>query len=208
MPDYTLVQGDCISSLALEHGLLPETIWQHPQNAALRHKRRDPNVLLPGDVLFIPEKVLKEVSRPTGRRHTFVRLGVPARLKLRLLRNDKPRANKHYILEIDGRLLTGHTDQDGWLVQAIPPNARGGMLTLVDTGEQIPVHLGYLDPIDELAGVQERLRNLGYYSGPITNALDEETQRALSAFQRQQQLPLTGRVDAATQQALQAAHRS
>jgi hypothetical protein len=42
--------------------------------------------------------------------------------------------------------------------------------------------VGHLDPVEEVSGVQARLGNLGYYSGPITGTLDDATRRAISAF--------------------------
>lgn len=42
--------------------------------------------------------------------------------------------------------------------------------------------LGHLDPTQEVSGVQARLRNLGYYSGPINGNLDEVTRRTISEF--------------------------
>jgi len=54
--DYEVQAGDCISSIAYERGFSLETIWNHPANAALKQRRRNPYVLRPGDVLKIPDK--------------------------------------------------------------------------------------------------------------------------------------------------------
>lgn len=49
---------------------------------------------------------------------------------------------------------------------------------------------------------QIRLRQLGYYRGPIDGDIGPFTSRAISRFQRDQRLPITGWLDARTLRAL------
>ena len=59
--------GDTTTKLAFEHGLFPDTLWNHPDNEDLRSKRDDPNVLYPGDKIFIPDIELRdEACRDRG----------------------------------------------------------------------------------------------------------------------------------------------
>jgi hypothetical protein len=88
--DYTVEQGDCISSIAFEHGFFWVTLWNHPQNSGLKDRRKDPNVLMAGDIVFIPDLRPTWVSKPTEARHRFTLKGVPARLRLRLIKNKDP----------------------------------------------------------------------------------------------------------------------
>jgi len=87
MADYTVKQGDCLSSIAAKYGLFWEKIWNHPKNARLKEQRKDPNILYPGDVVFVPEKEVKEESGATEQRHQFKKKGAPAKLRLRLMKN-------------------------------------------------------------------------------------------------------------------------
>ena len=59
---YEVKQGDCVSSIAGKYGMFWETIWNYSQNSELKNRRSDPNVLHPGDSIFIPEQELKEES--------------------------------------------------------------------------------------------------------------------------------------------------
>jgi N-acetylmuramoyl-L-alanine amidase len=86
--------NDCISSLALQYGFFPDTIWNDPANAKLRQEREDPNVLRTGDVVIIPDKRRKDEDKPTEQRHQFRRKGFPTTIHIRLLKNDEPRANE------------------------------------------------------------------------------------------------------------------
>ena len=208
MPDHVVVSGDCIRSLADASGLYWRTVWDHPGNAALKQNRKDPNILHPGDRVFIPEKELKDYARGVDTSNKFLRKGTPAKFRLRVMKNGKPRASKAYKLVIDGRLLSGQTDANGWLEHPIAPGAIGGMLTLTATGEEIPVRLGHLDPITEIAGIQERLRNLGYLNGDISGEMDSATSGAIAAFQKKAGLSENGRVDGATRDELKRAHGS
>jgi hypothetical protein len=84
--DYQVNSGDCISSVAFNHGFFWETLWNHGDNSELKSKRKDPNILKEGDVVHIPDLTLKEESCATENRHRFKLKGVPAKLKLRLMR--------------------------------------------------------------------------------------------------------------------------
>ncbi len=88
--DHTIGQGECIDSIAMRHGFFPETLWNHGANAKLKELRKDPNVLYPGDKLFIPDLRIREVEKATEQRHRFRRKGVPAKLHLRFLKPKEP----------------------------------------------------------------------------------------------------------------------
>ncbi len=199
MPENCTVRpGDCIASIAFERGFFPDTIWKDSSNKDLKSQRKDPDVLMAGDVVSIPDLRLKEVEKPSGQKHRFQRKGVPKLLRLRLLESDEtPVANATVRLDIDGRLVQTRTDSDGWISQQISPAARQAIVTLGD-GTQYSCKLGHLSPIDTLEGIQQRLHNLGYYSGPITGKMTDDVSESLRHFQGIRGLTETGTADEST----------
>ncbi len=206
MPKIIVSSGDSIPSLAHENGHFWEKVWDHPENAALKAKRKNPNQLVAGDEVFVPELESKEESRGTESRHVFKRKGVPAKIKMQLFLLGEPRKNEEYVLEIDGKLVTGTLDGDGKLEQFVSPAARSGKLKLKGGKEVIPIRLGHLDPVDELSGVKQRLNNLGFRCGSEDNEMNAATAAALRGFQAQHGLPESGEADAATKAKLQELH--
>jgi hypothetical protein len=199
---HTVKAGECIASIAFDHGHLPETIWTNSANAELKDQRQDPNVLLPGDSVTIPDKQVSELSKPDRARHRFRRKSVPEVLKLQLLIAGKPVAGKDYVLDLDGQALSGTTGSDGRIELPIPPNAMRARLTITETGDEFIVKLGHLDPLDTISGIQGRLANLGLYGGPIDNQLNPETVQAIQELQDLHDMEPTGLLDAATKSKL------
>ncbi|MBM4338037.1 MAG: LysM peptidoglycan-binding domain-containing protein [Deltaproteobacteria bacterium] len=201
---YTVKQGDCISSIAFQHGFSPDTIWNDSKNNKLRQDRKDPNVLFPGDEVYICDKEDKEESCETEKRHRFKRKGVPERLRLQFMDEEgKGRANEACILDIDGKLSDSKTDKDGKIEIWIPPNAKKGKITFRDSGEEYELQLGELDPVTEITGVQARLGNLGFYEGEVDGKMSEELENAIRDFQEKKGLNPTGKLDESFRQKLE-----
>ncbi len=122
-----------------------------------------------------------------------------------------PRANVPYTLEIDGKLITGNTDEDGIVNEPIPPDARHGKL-IIEPGTLnetvIPLQLGFLNPLSEISGIKHRLSNLGFNCGDQTDEITPEFEEALRQFQARYQLPVTGQPDEETKNKLKELHRS
>lgn len=205
---YKVKQGDSICSIAFEHGLFPDTIWNDAKNSSLKQERKDPNVLYPGDVVYVRDKEEKQASCANEQRHHFRRKGVPARFKLQLLRNNKPRKREKYVIDIEGQTYEGVTDSKGWLDHTVSPDAQKATLMLDDGDETYEILLGHLDPPAKPVGIQERLKNLGNYFGKIDGVMGPDTEDALKAFQADKGLNVTGQADQTTIDALQKDHHS
>ncbi len=210
--DYTVEPGDCMSSIAYERGFFWKTLWNDSSNAELKARRKNPNVLMTGDVVHIPDLTVKKEPGATETTHKFMLKGVPEILRMKLLdANHQPRANLDYLIVIEGNSRKGKTDGNGELKESIPPNAKAGKLTFATcpdkTGKPIPgkpknqvmnLQLGNLNPVSEVSGLKSRLANLGFYKGPIDDNLDKAAKQAIRAFQRRKGLPVTGVADEAT----------
>ena len=186
-------KGDCLSSVALQNGYFPGTLWEHPENDALRELRGDPNVLFAGDRLFLPDKEPRADHHLPHRQAAPLRAaGLPARFRLQILNADKPRPNLAYRLTIDGGLvLTGSTSAEGVLDVPIPPDARRGTLYIEEDDATHELCFGGLDPAAEGSGVKQRLANLGYLRG--RDPSEDDLAAAVAMFQRKAGLDPTGR---------------
>jgi len=57
-------------------------------------------------------------------------------------------------------------------------------------------------PTSDVAAAQQRLKDRGYYSGPVDGVIGPNTEAALRAYQRDQRLTVTGKLDSQTLHAL------
>ena len=203
MITYTVRQGDCMASIAAAHGFDWATLWSSGENAELRARRKNPNLLCPGDVVVVPDQQTTAASGASGKRHPFRAKGVPARLKFRLMKEGGPRAGEPYTLEVDGTLRSGQTDGSGTIDVPIPPGAQTGTLLLKNGLERYKLNLGHLDPIDEVTGVQARLNALGFHCGDVDGDGGPCTRNALARFQYVHGLSPSGDCDPQTRRKLE-----
>lgn len=213
---HTVRQGESLSAIAARYGRRKADILDHPDNAAIKGKRKHPEALLPGDTLAIPDQEDREDDAATEREHTFV-LEVPTiEIKLRVVDHaHRPLTGKKYRLEHEQQRWEGTLGDDGTFAHLLPAAAHTATLRVWlhdkdddgdDEGDLVyPLSIGGLDPHDELTGVQMRLEALGY-SVTATGQLDERTAQALRAFQKKAGLDITGEPDAATQEELRRIH--
>ncbi len=209
MKDHSVQSGECLTSIAFDHGFHWKTLWDDPGNAELKRTRRDPFSLAPGDVVHVPDLEVKPFLRATGATHTFRRKGVPAKLKLQLQRADGTlRADEPYELAIDGKPVPGElkTDGEGRIEHFIPPNAVAATLRLDGGNEEYALQLGHILPIEDPIGVQKRLANLGFYHGRADGQESEDLEAAIQDFQVCYGLDPSGKLDDASREKLRAAY--
>jgi N-acetylmuramoyl-L-alanine amidase len=200
-----------MSSIARKYGFGDwHTIYDHPQNQDFRKKRPNPNLLYPGDALFVPERGEKSLSLATGSAHALQATTVKRELRLRLRDGEeKPFANRPYVIEGSDFFAAGHTDGDGLLVEAVPAFLKTARLSL--EGREWTLRLAALNPIDDVgdagvSGVQARLANLGYYSGRVDGALGPGTREAIAAFEVHYGLEVTGKPEGQVLRKLKEVH--
>ena len=198
MPIVLVGQGDSCTNIAHAAGHIVDKVWNDGQNAALKAQRKDPNVLFPGDKLFVPPIETKEIDCAVDQKHTFQLTGEPAKFRTQLFMLDEPRKNEPYTLVVEGKVYQGTTDGDGKLEHDISATAKSAVLTLNGGKEKYPIRIGYLNPVETTSGVQQRLNNLGFHAGSEEGQMNDATRKALVAFQKAAKLPETGQADAAT----------
>lgn len=213
---HVVEQGECMTSIAHRYGFGdPKMIYNRPENDALRRKRPDPNLLAPGDVVYIPDKVRKSVDIAVGKEHNFVLRRAKRLLRLQLQDHDgKPLDGMKYTLEIAGATYQGTTGSDGMVRQEVPADAREGRLVLDEKHLRLKLLVGDLDPVSHadddrpvITGVQARLNNLGF-DCPVDGDLSDRTTTAVRRFQekRMHQPKPDGNLDQRTLEAIRSEH--
>lgn len=213
MITHTVKQGECLSRIAAAYGFSDwRRVYEAPENAALRQKRPNPNVLFPGDQVVIPLRKESALPAETEKRHVFVVKTPKRKLNVRMLDEySSPMRNERYIADVDGALYYGETSGDGTLSLALPVDAT--QVEIWIAGQSRTLRLGELNPIEStddegVSGIQGRLLGLGFNPGPIDGKMGPRTRAALLAFQRHYQLKESGAADAATVARLKKEYRA
>lgn len=191
---YTVRPGDYLSKIAHAHGFSDwRVIYDHPENEAFRRLRPDPNLIMPGDRVFIPEHDPHAMPAQTCQ-HARFRTQHPDDYLELVLKDDQGEALRHtpYQLTVGGQVRPGVTDGQGKLRQQIPAGAASAVLSIL--GCRLDLRIGELlsmnDAPDEgLLGVKQRLCNLAYHPGPADDVLDDATRDAIRRFEREHELP-------------------
>ncbi|MFK7753445.1 MAG: peptidoglycan-binding domain-containing protein [Sedimentitalea sp.] len=203
---HRVLEGECVAALSERFGFFPITIWDRPENQALRETRDSLYVLAVDDDIFIPGRDPKPLDVNTATHYRIRRRGVPEVLKIRFLDQDEnPREGVSYLCQIENsrgqtiKLRQGATDGEGMLIEPVPLDATLAHVTLSgDVAETYDFELGHLEPVDSVIGAQARLESLGYYEGARDGEHAELTRNALKRFQKDTDLEQTGDLDDAT----------
>lgn len=169
MRPYVVKQGDYVTKLAYEMGFDADTIWQDAKNDDLRKQRPDPNILCPGDVLYVPDTPDPPppgTDLTVGATNDFTTPVAPqVTVTVKLLGSQgKPQAGKAYSVQELPDLSGLQTAGDGVATFPAPVTLDTATLVLADTGETFMLRVGAMDPVDSLPGIAKRLVNLGLVS--------------------------------------------
>jgi peptidoglycan hydrolase-like protein with peptidoglycan-binding domain len=218
MRAHVVGRGEDLASIAARLGFDPETVWMHERNRALRERRRDPAVLAPGDVLYVPRGSEAHargllVERGATNRYGGALPGVRLRVVLRAC-GGGALPNEPYRLEGLRAPRSGVSDGSGVVDEMLPAHVREVRLVVPRLGASTALGLGALDPVELPSGALQRLIQLGYLvpralSGGVGAPQDPPAsvlRHAVRRFQREHALPATGELDAVTREALLAAH--
>jgi N-acetylmuramoyl-L-alanine amidase len=206
---FTIRLGDCLASLAFERGIVDyRKLVDDPANAEVMAKRPNPDVLVEGDVLVVPDRVPKVIQVASGAHHKLRVSQLVVLLKV-VVHDDSGAAlaGKKYHLTVGTALFEGATGSDGSIEHAIPPAARSGTLDLWLTNEpgieayRFPLELGALEHESIDRACWSRLENLGFVVDHRVGAAD-----AVRGFQLREGLDVTGELDDGTRAALRRAH--
>ncbi|MBC7297584.1 MAG: peptidoglycan-binding protein [Demequina sp.] len=188
-------QGQDMVSIAWAYGRTDwETIWSDSHNDAMRESHNDPNVLMPGTRVYIPEDDREPESFAMGQRHEIT-IEVPrvhVRVQVKMFNGD-PFADRAFVLTWTGTEMHAiegkRTNGNGWVDEWLPIHARDATLWIAGLA---PIRLGLrlLDPLRDpvrgeanVAGVQARLNHLGYIAGPVDGVFGHRTREAVAVFQ-------------------------
>jgi hypothetical protein len=207
MKPYVVKQGDYLEKIAHASGADPDEVWNDPKNADLK-RQRDPNLLHPGDVLYVPDPKRKWLPLTGGADNLYVAKVPRTTLRLTFKAGDKPRANEPYVIRGMGEEEEGTTDGEGVVEAKVPVHVREIRITFPKSKVTYPVQMGDMDPIEETTGVRKRLQHLGYGRAADRDEDDGEAadRLAILAFQHDQGIKATGTMDDATRAALAKAH--
>lgn len=182
MQPYIIRQGDHLSSVAYRCGFDADAVWNDPKNAQLRQVRPDPNILDPGDVLYIPDQDAPPVmkSLTTGSTNAFVSDAPTVTLTQQFIGPDATTyASRAYTIQELDQLTGLATDENGFARFPVPVTLATATLVFTDTGELWALRIGEMDPINTPLGIFKRLQNLGYLgldvqfdSSSLANNLD------------------------------------
>lgn len=211
MPIHVVNSGECLSVIAARYGFADyKTIYDHPDNAELKKQRPNPNLIYPGDEVFIPARGGKTVEIAAGKAYAFTLKRAKKALRIVIQKHDGTAlGGEAGILSIGGKNIPVTSDGGGKIEQMVPIDERQATLTIA--GRVLKLRFGNLNPIGEtpdggVTGAKGRLKNLGYDVPDSLDSFDDSTHAAIALFQHDHKLIVTGKLDAATAKQLASTH--
>jgi N-acetylmuramoyl-L-alanine amidase len=200
---HVVRRGDNLTAIARQYGITGwKKLWDYSGNEKLRKRRKNPNVLYPGDEVAIPPIEVHQISRSTDEMHRIIITAELVELRVVLVdHNQLPFKSEPYevrfSLRDDSPARTGITDDQGLVIEQLTAHEPLAWLDLPGPGLRWAFDLrNALLPIpnresldddkdpatEELAvkGLQARLNALGFPVGEVDGKLGPRTQSALA----------------------------
>jgi hypothetical protein len=199
---YTVAQGDTLTSIAYTSGVDRDVIWGHEKNKDIASQRKNADILLPTDVVYLPPRPDPQFTTvPAGSTNNFVS-PVP-NMPIQVQMPDFGGATCTAVA--DGQTLEpSNVDGEGKLTLSVPVTTQIVEVTFASPDGTVQFLVGHLDPHDTRSGTKQRLTLLGL---PVSADAEEHDLRcALALFQILRKLDPTGELDDATASSLQDEH--
>jgi hypothetical protein len=168
---YVIKQGDYLAALAATFGFDADAVWNDPANADLQKLRKDPNILWPTDILYIPDQIDREPATQSltpGTTNNFTSDPPTITLTVKFVGPDgSPYASKAYTVQELANLTGLQTDASGVATFQAPVTLKRATLSFTDAGQSCSIAIGGLDPVNTLSGIFQRLQNLGYIGADV-----------------------------------------
>jgi hypothetical protein len=229
MRPYVVKQGDYLTKLAHDLKFDADEVWAHEKNAALKELRTNPQILAPGDVLYVP-KDPKPVLKPISKGTTNPYKATVPRVKVELRMCDENRkalaGATCWVHGLGGEPRKLEAGGSGEITVEVPVHVKRFEVVVETPRVVFEVEVGGMDPIDVNSGLASRLSQLGYLAaddhfvaaarelGLGDDELSDEDQEAwvaegLVAFQlAKNDGQATGQLDAETRSAIEDEHGS
>lgn len=206
MVPYVIRQGDYFDKLAFTLGFDAGEVWEHPKNEALRGLRKDPNVLAPGDIVFVPAAKKPGLPLRKGQTNKYVAKVPKVEVTLAFVDEDGPLKDEPCEVLGGAKGTEPKTDGEGKLTLRVAVTVREAEVRFPSRHLSFHVNVGDMDPHDEASGVKKRLQNLGFYVEGAWADDEAALAGAIASFQGANGIEATGALDDATRDALKGKH--
>jgi hypothetical protein len=209
---HTVSQGESVAIIAKKYGFPSwDILYNHSDNSGFKTLRPNPDIIFPGDKIFIPELQKSRFNVKANQRHVFRSQAKKDDVVIKIgAIGGTIWSDRKVELDINGSIVESKTDAKGNANFKLPKgHAEEAILlvyTLKDTNNpsyRVSVKLGHLDPITEYIGQQARLTALGYDCGLLTNKANQRFENATNDFQTDNELTVDGICGPNTQQTLE-----
>lgn len=208
---HTIQQGETLTRIAQQYKFTSwKDLYNHPDNAQFRTLRDNPDIILPGDQIIIPDPEPKKVPIKAGASHTFQLKKEVEYLNISLKgANSDSLKGTRVVLNVGEERIDLVLSGDKPLkVPLSNGNEASGVLEIYDTPEDeepsqtIDLLVGHLDPVEELSGIQARCNMLGHHCGVVDGIMGGNTREGVKSFQLKYQLEVDGEPGSKTQEKL------